>query len=189
MAARCAECLNEAVERCEVSGVPLCAGCLWYTEDGRRISERVAKRLSDQGATVFPPKTYLDQLGTAIELPRLPEAPPLPSRHRNGNDLIALLAGFGGVISIATCFGVGFAFCAPPLPLLPLLLGGIGLAGARHASKPEQARLLSWLGVAGGLGFIALMMLLIIGSIAFGTTNVLGAVLSPRGAITPTPMP
>lgn len=184
MAARCAECLNEAIERCEVSGVPLCAGCLWYTDDGRRVSERVARRMSEQGQTVYSPKTYLDQLGAAIALPRLPEAPPLPSRQRNGNDFIAALAGISGVISIATCFGVGFAFCAPPLPLLPLLLGGIGLAGARHASKPEQARLLSWLGIAGGLGFIVLMLLLLIASIAFGTTSLLGTLLAPAG--TPT---
>jgi thiol:disulfide interchange protein len=182
MAARCAECLNEAIERCEVSGAPLCAGCLWYTEDGRRVSERVARRMREQGMIVHSPDTYLEQLGAAIELPRLPEAPPLPSRPRNGNDFVAALAGIGGIISIATCFGVGFALCAPPLPLLPLLLGGIGLAGAQHASNPDQARLLSWLGIAGGLGFIALMLLLVIGSIAFGTTSLLGALLAPSGA-------
>lgn len=179
MAVRCAECLNEAIERCEVSGVPLCAGCLWYTDDGRRVSERVARRLSEQGKTVYSPKTYLDQLGEAMALPRLPEAPPLPARQRNGNDFIAALAGLSGILSIATCFGVGLAVCAPPLPLLPLLLGGIGLAGARHAGRPDQARLLSWLGIAGGAGFVALMLLLVIASIALGTTSLLGALLTP----------
>ncbi|MGQ9813746.1 MAG: hypothetical protein ACUVR3_01110 [Candidatus Roseilinea sp.] len=181
MAARCAECLNEAIEQCEVSGVPLCAGCLWYTEDGRRVSERVARRMREQGATVYSPDAYLDQLGAAIELPRLPESPPLPSRPRNTNDTIAALAGISGIVSIATCFGIGVALCAPPLPLLPLVLGGVGLAGARHASKPDQARLLSWLGIVSGLGFVALMLLLLIGSIAFGATGLLGALLTPAG--------
>jgi hypothetical protein len=171
--------------------VPLCAGCLWYTEDGRRVSERAAKQLAQQGVTIYPPGTYLNQLGTAAELPRLPEAPALNTRHRNGNDLVALLAGISGVISIATCFGVGIALCVPPLPLLPLLLGSIGLAGSRGASNPDQARLLSWIGIAGGVGFVALVLLLIVGSIAFGTTNMLTSVFAPRGipTVVPTPAP
>lgn len=187
MTARCADCLNEAVERCEVSGVPLCAGCLWYTADGRRVSERVARRLSEQNIAVYSPKTYLDQLGPVMELPRLPEAPPLPLRARNGHDIVALAAGISGIVSIATCFGIGFALCAPPLPLVALLLGGIGLAGAKNANKPDQARLMSWLGVAGGAGFVVLMLLLLVGSIAFGATSLLSILISPGG--TPTPAP
>ena len=189
MAVRCAECLNEAIERCEITGVSLCAGHLWYTEDGRRVSERAARQLAQQGITIYSPDTYLSQLGIAAELPRLPEAPPLSTRHRNGNDLVALLAGISGIISIATCFGVGIALCVPPLPLLPLLLGGIGLAGSRSASNPDQARLLSWIGIAGGVGFVALVLLLIVGSIAFGTTNMLTTVFTPRALPTPLPTP
>ena len=191
MAARCAECLNEAIERCEITGVPLCAGCLWYTEDGRRVSERAAKQLAQQGVTIYTPEIYLNQLGNAAELPRLPEAPALSTKHRNGNDLVALLAGISGIASIATCFGVGIALCVPPLPLLPLLLGSIGLAGSRSASNPDQARLLSWIGIAGGVGFVALVLLLIIGSIAFGTTTMLTSVFTPRSVPTviPTPVP
>jgi thiol:disulfide interchange protein len=181
--------LNEAIERCEITGVPLCAGCLWYTEDGRRVSERAAKQLALQGVTVIAPARYLNQLGPAVELPRLPEAPPLNTKHRNGNDVIALLAGISGIISIATCFGVGIALCVPPLPLLPLLLGGIGLAGSRAASDPSRARLMSWIGIAGGAGFVALVLLLIIGSLAFGTTTMLTSVFTPRALPTPIPTP
>jgi hypothetical protein len=191
MATRCAECLNEAIEKCEVTGVPLCAGCLWYTEDGRRVSERAARLLAEEGVIVHPPSLYLDQLGIVAQLPRLPEAPPLNTRHRNGNDLIALLAGISGVLSIATCFGVGIALCVPPLPLLPLLLGGIGLVGSRGASNPEKARILSWIGIAGGVGFVALVLLLIVGSLAFGTTTMLTSIFVPRALPTPiaTPIP
>ncbi len=81
---------------------------------------------------------------------------------------------------MATCFGVGIALCVPPLPLLPLLLGGIGLAGSRGASNPDQARVLSWIGIAGGIGFVALVLLLIVGSLAFGTTTMLTSVFVPR---------
>lgn len=189
MSVRCAECLNEAIERCEVTGVPLCAGCLWYAEDGRRINERVAQQLAQDGVTVYSPDTYLNQLGTAASLPRLPEVPPLNTNVRNGNDVVALVAGISGVLSIATCFGLGIALCVPPLPLLPLLLGGIGLAGARSAGNPRQARLMSWLGVVGGMGFVALVLLLIIGSLAFGTTSLLTSAFTLRALPTPIPTP
>ena len=187
MAVRCAECLNEVIERCEVTGVPLCAGCLWYTEDGRRVSERVAKQCALDGQVVYSPQTYLNQLGLAAELPRLPEVPPLNTSRRNGNDTVAMLAGISGIISIATCFGVGIALCVPPLPLLPLLLGGIGLAGACHAGNPQQARLLSWLGIAGGVGFVTLVLLLIIGSIAFGSTSMISSAFTLRALPTAVP--
>jgi thiol:disulfide interchange protein len=177
MSARCTDCLNEAVERCEVTGVPLCAAHLWYAEDGRRISERVARQLMAQGKTVYSPDTYLDQLGHAATLPRLP-APAMPqvTQQRNSSDLIALLAGVSGILSIATCFGIGLAICIPPLPLVPLLLGGIGLAGARHATQPRRARLLSWLGIIGGAGFIVIAMLGVIAGLTLGVTTLLGPV-------------
>jgi hypothetical protein len=186
MSARCVDCLNEAIERCEVTGVPLCAEHLWYADDGRRVSERVARQLLAQGKPVYAPQVYLDQLGGAAALPRLPAAPPPHiTRQRNGNDIIALLACISGVFSIATCFGIGIAICVPPLPLIPLLLGSIGLAGARNATKPDQARLFSWIGIIGGAGFVVLVLLAVIGSVAFGTTTLIPIAPIPR--TTPTP--
>ena len=189
MSARCVDCLNEAVERCEVTGVPLCAQHLWYAEDGRRVSERVAKQLSLKGITVYSPETYLAVLGQSATLPRLPESPqPVISKQRNGNDVIAMLSLISGVISLSTCFGIGIALCVPPLPLLPLLLGSIGLAGAKNASKPDQARLFSWIGIVGGTGFIAVVLLILVGSVAFGTTSLIPTLYS-SGFATPTPVP
>jgi thiol:disulfide interchange protein len=189
MSARCVDCLNEAVERCEVTGVPLCAQHLWYAEDGRRVSERVAKQLSIKGLTVHPPETYLQALGSSAALPRLPESPqPVITKQRNGNDVIALLSLITGISSLVTCFGIGIAMCVPPLPLLPLLLGSIGLAGAKNASKPDQARLFSWIGIVGGAGFIAVVLLLVVGSVAFGTTSLIPSLYS-GGFATPTPAP
>lgn len=188
---RCAECLNEAIERCEVTGVPLCAGCLWYTEDGRRVSERVARQLAQQGITIYSPQTYLSQLGVSAQLPRLPEAPPLNTKHRNGSDIIAMLAGVSGVISIAAFFGMGIALCVPVLPLLPLLLGGVGLAGAHYANNPSQARLLSWIGIASGLGFLVMVLLLLSGSFIFDSSSLISSMLTPHSilppVVTPTP--
>jgi hypothetical protein len=184
------DCLNEAVERCEVTGVPLCAEHLWYTDEGQRVSERIARQFSSQGKVVHSPRTYLDQLGPVAVLPRLPEAPtPLITRQRNGNDIIALLACISGVISIATCFGIGIAICVPPLPLVPLLLGSIGLAGSKNATRPEQARLFSWIGIAGGAGFVAIVLLAVIGSVAFGTTTLIPTGPIPRATPTFVPGP
>jgi len=172
--------------------VPLCAEHLWYTGDGMRVSERVARQFQTQGKTVIAPGVYLSQLGPVAILPRLPTAPaPVVTRQRNGNDVIALLACISGVISIATCFGIGIAICVPPLPLVPLLLGAIGLAGARNATRPEQARLFSWIGIVGGAGFVVVVLLAVIGSVAFGTSNLLTGIPLVRQTATPfvTPMP
>jgi thiol:disulfide interchange protein len=193
MSARCADCLNEAIERCEVTGVPLCAAHLWYAEDGRRISERVARQLMAQGKAVYSPDTYLNKLGRAATLPRLPAPePPRITQQRNSSDVVALLAGISGILSIATCFGIGLAICIPPFPLLPLLLGGIGLASARHAARPRRARLLSWLGIVGGAGFLVIAMLGVVAGLAFGVNTLLTPVLppaTPAPVPTPTPIP
>jgi hypothetical protein len=187
MSVRCAECLNEAIERCEVTGVPLCAGHLWYTDDGRRVSERVASQMSRQGITVYSPDTYLNQLGIAAKLPGLPETPLMSSDHRNGNDLIAFLAGAGGILSIITGYGVGLALCIPPLALLPLLLGGVGLFGANSAGKPEEARLLSWIGIASGIGFIVIALSLAIASLILGVSSLPVAILNAHTIPAPAP--
>jgi thiol:disulfide interchange protein len=134
------------------------------------MSERVAQQLSQQGVTVYSPQTYLAMLGPHTALPTLPKANYAYKRDRNGNDTIAMLAGVTGLLSLVSCFGIGLALCAAPLPLLPLILGGIGLAGANSAGNPSQARFLSWLGVAGGAGFVALVLLVMVASVAFGTT-------------------
>ena len=184
MSARCVDCLNEAIERCEITGVPLCAGCLWYTDDGRRLSEREARKLNDKGVVVYSPQIYLQQLGTAARLPSLPEAHYTYTRASNGNDLVATIAAVTGLISMASCFGIGLAVCAVPLPLLPLILGSVGLAGSKNAARPSQARFLSWIGVAGGAGFLAVVLLFVVGAAAFGTTLIMPWSAISRG--TPT---
>jgi thiol:disulfide interchange protein len=185
MSARCVECQIESIERCEVTGVPLCADHLWYAEDGRRISERVAKQLSASGVKVIEPQHYIEQLGHVMALPRLPlSPPPLISQQRNGSDIVALLAGICGVVSLATCFGIGIALCIPPLPLLPLILGGVGLAGSKYATRPQQARVMSWIGIVGGAGFVILVLLALLASAMFGTASLLPTFYVPQ--VTPT---
>lgn len=183
MSARCVECQNEAVERCELTGIPLCAMHLWYADDGRRISQSVARSLSQAGQAVYSPQTYLEALGAAAELPRLPLAPPSQASLGNNNhDIVAALAFGSGMLSIATCFGIGAAVCAAPLPLVPLILGIVGLGGARNARNPKRARLFSWTGIVGGSGFVFVTLLLLVAAIAFGITGPLQTLFT-RGVL------
>jgi hypothetical protein len=193
MTARCVDCLNEAIERCEMTGVPLCAEHLWYAGDGRRVSERVARQLQSRDETVFPPQHYLQRVGDVIALPRLPSSPqPNISTQRNANDLVALFALISGAITIATCFGVGIALCLPPLPLLPLVLGGIGLAGSKNATRPDQARVFSWVGIVAGAGFLLIALLLaglvLLGSVPSFSPTIYSPGLAPT-ALPPTTAP
>jgi len=102
MPSRCVDCLNESVERCAVTGVTLCAEHLWYLDDGRRVSERVAQQMSAAWRTVYSPQHYLEQLGAAYPPPKLPQsAAPRIRRLPNGYDLLGWLAIGFSISSIA----------------------------------------------------------------------------------------
>jgi hypothetical protein len=70
------------------------------------------------------------------------------------------------------------------LPLLPLILGGVGLAGSKYATRPQQARVMSWIGIVGGAGFVILVLLALLASAMFGTSSLLPTFYVPR--VTPT---
>ena len=75
----------------------------------------------------------------------------------NSYDLTAVVAVVtGGVIAFSclTC-NLGF-YC---LPVVPVVLGLVGLLSAEDSVDPSRTRLLSWLGVGGG-GIVLLLMVL-----------------------------
>jgi hypothetical protein len=72
----------------------------------------------------------------------------------NTYDLAALGALASGVVVLFSCLTCNMGFYC--LPLLPLVLGLIGLLGARQSVEGERTRLWSWLGIAAG-GFIVLL--------------------------------
>lgn len=93
MSSRCVDCLNESIERCAVTDAMLCAEHIWYVDDGRRVSERVAQQMRSAGHTVYAPDYYLAELG--VEFP--PPSLPLPVRPRirvlpNGYDIAGWLS-------------------------------------------------------------------------------------------------
>jgi hypothetical protein len=180
MSARCVDCLNQAIERCEITGVPLCAEHLWYAEDGRRISERVARQIEATGTTIVAPQVYLSRLGSALALPQLPVAPPPSiSLQRNGNDLLSVLSLISGVISLATCFGIGVSVCLPATPIVPFVLGVISLAGSKSATRPDQARIFSWVGIIAGGSFLLITVLLTAIALISGSNMLLPFLYQP----------
>ncbi len=89
---------------------------------------------------------------TASETPR--PTPPETTFKGNSYDLAALGALTSGVIVLFSCVTCGMGlYC---LPIVPLVLGLIGLLSARQAVEEERTRLWSWLGIAAG-GFILLL--------------------------------
>ena len=89
---------------------------------------------------------------TASELARL--AAPEVTFKGNTYDLAALGALASGVVVLFSCLTCNMGFYC--LPLLPLVLGLIGLLSSRQAVEEERTRLWSWLGIAAG-GFIVLL--------------------------------
>lgn len=95
------------------------------------------------------------------------EARPRATFTANANDLLALGALVSGLTLLLSCAtGDMFRCC---LPLLPLLLGAIGLASARQAVDENRARLWAWIGLGSGaivVLFIALILLCTLVSLA-----------------------
>jgi hypothetical protein len=105
-----------------------------------------------------------------------PEAVPTPEPvvtfRGNNYDLLGLVGvTIGGValLSCATC-NMGI-YC---LPILPIVMGAIGLAAAKDSVDPDRTRLLSWLSIGSG-GIVLLIILLFViayvGFIAFAITT------------------
>ncbi len=90
---------------------------------------------------------------TVRDLSRL--AMPEATFKGNTYDLAALGALTSGVVVLFSCLTCNMGFYC--LPLLPLVLGLIGLLSARQSVEEERTRLWSWLGIAAG-GFITLLI-------------------------------
>lgn len=93
----------------------------------------------------------------AVSVPPVGRSRPQVTFMGNSYDLTAVVAVvIGGVIafSCVTC-NMGY-YC---LPIVPVVLGLVGLLSAEDSVDPSRTRLLSWLGVGGG-GIVLLLMVL-----------------------------
>ncbi|MCS6773166.1 MAG: hypothetical protein NZ693_03530 [Thermoflexales bacterium] len=164
------DCAHQAVERCEVTGAPLCAEHLWYAEDGRRVSERVARYLAGQGVRVVSSREYLERLGKSAPLPRLP-APTLQpriTRQPSYSDGLPIAAALCGSLSAASCAIFSSLPLCLPVPILAVVLGTGSVVLAPKASALHRARLLGWMGIVGGMLGLAVFFAAVVSQRGWG---------------------
>lgn len=100
-----------------------------------------------------------------VDLPPVPQIEttfrPAATYQGNGYDLAALVGVTTGVIVLLVCGtgGVG-VYC---LPIVPVILGIIGLMTANDSVNPDRTKFLSWLSLAvGGLILLFILMIVIV---------------------------
>ncbi len=148
-----------ALERCEVCNKPLCAYCLYYTEDGQRLCVEHAAEARALGVHVDEPAAYAEQLiGAQIGADRKQKRGWREADRSlykgNSTDLIALIALVLGVVTLGSCCG-GF-YC---VPVAGVLLALAGLINARKAYDPGRTRKLSAVALAAS-GVVVLVIVL-----------------------------
>ena len=185
-----------ALERCEVCHKPLCAYCLYYTEDGQRLCAEHAAQARELGLRVEEPGAYADQLlgaqvGADRKTKREREALAAGVYTGNSMDLVGLIGLLVGGVSLVACCGVGYC-----LPVVGFVLSLVAVINARHALNPRRTRRLGVLGML----VSGVWVLVIAACIAIYGLSMSSAVTAFRGATwywpttasvtdTPTPSP
>lgn len=136
-----------ALERCEVCHKPLCAYCLYYTEDGQRLCHEHAEEARLRGLSVEEPDAYAAQLigaqaGATRKEKRGRKASDEELYRGNSNDLMALIGLLVGGVSVAACCGGGYC-----LPLVGFVLSLVALINAKKSFDPRRTRRLGVIGL------------------------------------------
>jgi hypothetical protein len=185
-----------AVERCEVCGKPLCAYCLYYTEDGQRLCVMHAELARQIGVQIEEPGRYAEHLiGAQAGFGRGYEPPQERLLYKgNSHDLTALIAAVLGLIVAASCCTLGMgSYC---LPVVGFLLSLIAVLNAKHAHDPSRSRKLGYIGmITSGLfaliaiGIFALYAVMLQDSIRFINLSSGGQPIILTTPVTDTPTP
>ena len=91
-----------------------------------------------------------------------PASKPVVTFRGNNYDLASVVGVTVGGIVLFSCLTCNAGFYC--LPIVPIILGIIGLVAARDAVDPDRTRLLSWLSVGSG---VAILLLIILGIAAY----------------------
>ncbi len=83
----------------------------------------------------------------------------------NNTDLMALVGVTisGMILFYCGTLGIG-AYC---IPIIPIILGIIGLVNSKDALNPERTKTMSWISIGVGAAFILLLVLVIAAYFAF----------------------
>ena len=114
------------------------------------VSKPVANATGGASREVVAP-SKASEMSKTVEMGEIPEV----TFRGNTYDLAALGALASGVVMLFSCLTCNLGYYC--LPLLPLVLGLIGLLSARQSVEEERTRLWSWLGIAAG-GFVVLLV-------------------------------
>lgn len=185
-----------ALERCEVCQKPLCAYCLYYTEDGQRLCAEHAEEARKLGLRVEEPGAYADQLlgaqvGADRKTKRERDAVAAGVYTGNSTDLLGFIGLLVGGVSLVTCCGAGYC-----LPVVGFVLSLVALINARHSLDPRRTRRMGAL----GLLVSGVWVVIIAACVATYGLSISSAVTAFRGATwqwptavsateTPTPSP
>lgn len=105
--------------------------------------------VSNTDSSAAPVSTQSESAGAV-------SSPPQITFQGNSYDLMSVVGVTIGGMTLATCATCNMGFYC--LPIVPIILGVLGLVLAKDSVNPERTKLLSWLGLGSG----ALILLLII---------------------------
>ncbi len=188
-----------ALERCEVCRKPLCAYCLYYTEDGQRLCAEHADLARKAGIVVEDPESYSNQLvGAQADIFRkVKRGQALGDRtlyKGNSTDLMALIGVVVALVSLASCGGM--MTCIPLGPLVGLFLSIAALINSRKAFDSKRTRNLGLIGlVVSSLWLVLVVAVFFLMQIAtvrlfnFSGNWANTAVFTPWPTDTPSPTP
>ena len=139
-----------AIERCETCDRPLCALCLWYGTDGRRLCEEHANERRDKGEEVFSPAVYAEAVHNTLEVRSTPQDEDSATYRGNKQDINALVSAVVALTALFSC--CGGVYC---LPIVALALGGAAYFGAGKSFDPVRTRRLAGIGIGTGALLLA----------------------------------
>jgi hypothetical protein len=176
-----------ALERCEVCGKPLCAYCLYYTEDGQRLCQDHADQARLMGVHIEEPAAYADQLvgaqiGALRKHKRGEAADGRALYQGNSHDLMGLIGLLVGTISVGACCGAGYC-----LPVVGLVLSLVAVINAKSAFDPRRTRKLGLIGMAVS-GVWVLVIAACIATYGVSLRSALVGLQNPRLYLPPTPV-
>jgi len=131
------------------------------------MSESISDSKADlppvlEPAAVISPEPEAEQTSPEITLK------PTITFQGNSYDLASVVGVTIGGVTLLTCATCNLGYYC--LPIIPIILGIIGLISAKDSVDPERTKLLSWLSLGSGSLIILLILLLVaayIGLIVF----------------------
>jgi hypothetical protein len=84
---------------------------------------------------------------------------PVITFQGNSYDLASVIGVTAGALVLFSCFTCNMGYYC--LPILPIILGIIGLVAAKDAVDPQRTKLLSWLSVGSGIIIFLLIFLFV----------------------------